>query len=130
MAEEESYPLFETRRAKGRVIYTIFSLSLFVGILFIWVYRVSHIPREGEDGKWAWIGLLCAELWFGLYWLLRHPFRWNPVFREPFRHKLSQRYHTHHHHHHHGITLLIIVEIHSLVVKLGLINLNLETYAC
>ncbi|KAG4399945.1 hypothetical protein GLYMA_08G330600v4 [Glycine max] len=92
MAEEESYPLFETRRAKGRVIYTIFSLSLFVGILFIWVYRVSHIPREGEDGKWAWIGLLCAELWFGLYWLLRHPFRWNPVFREPFRHKLSQRY--------------------------------------
>ena len=28
------------------------------------------------------------------------------------------------------ITLLIIVEIHSLVVKLGLINLNLETYAC
>ncbi|RDX61630.1 Cellulose synthase-like protein E1 [Mucuna pruriens] len=92
MGEEEYYPLFETKRAKGRVIYIIFSLSLFVGICFIWVYRVSHIPREGEDGKWAWIGLLCAELWFGLYWLLRHPFRWNPVFRKPFRHTLSQRY--------------------------------------
>ncbi|KAK7387179.1 hypothetical protein VNO78_27752 [Psophocarpus tetragonolobus] len=88
----EYYPLFETRRARGRFIYIIFSLSLFVGICFIWVYRVSHIPREGEDGKWAWIGLLCVDLWFGLYWLLRHPFRWNPVFRQPFRHILSQRY--------------------------------------
>ena len=91
MAEEKCAPLFETKRAKGRLFYKVFSLSLFVGICFIWVFRVSHIPRE--DGKWGWIGLLCAELWFGLYWLLRHPFRWNPLFREPFRHRLSQRYH-------------------------------------
>ncbi|CAJ1963856.1 unnamed protein product [Sphenostylis stenocarpa] len=92
MAEKEHSPLFETKRAKGRVFYKVFSLSLFVGICFIWVYRVSHIPREGEDGKWGWIGMFCVELWFGLYWLLRHPFRWNPRFREPFRDRLSQRY--------------------------------------
>ncbi|ESW18648.1 hypothetical protein PHAVU_006G058400 [Phaseolus vulgaris] len=92
MAEEKCAPLFETKRAKGRLFYKVFSLSLFVAICFIWVFRVSHIPRESEDGKWGWIGLLCAELWFGLYWLLRHPFRWNPLFREPFRHRLSQRY--------------------------------------
>ncbi|XP_027932410.1 cellulose synthase-like protein E1 isoform X1 [Vigna unguiculata] len=92
MAEMEYSPLFETKRAKGRVFYKVFSLSLFVGICFIWVFRVSHIPRESEDGKWGWIGLFFAELWFGLYWLLRHPFRWNPLFREPFRQRLSQRY--------------------------------------
>jgi len=92
MAEEECGPLFETRRAKGRLFYKVFSLSLFVGICFIWIFRVSHIPTESEDGKRGWIGLLCAELCFGLYWLLRHPFRWNLLFREPFRHRLSQRF--------------------------------------
>ncbi|XP_020232827.1 cellulose synthase-like protein E1 [Cajanus cajan] len=92
MGDEEYYPLFETRRGRGRVIYIMLSFSLFVGIWFMWFYRVSHIPREGEDGRWAWIGLLSVELWFGLYWLLRHTFRWNLVFRQPFRHTLSQRY--------------------------------------
>ncbi|KAK7333344.1 hypothetical protein VNO80_30112 [Phaseolus coccineus] len=62
MTEEKCAPLFETKRAKGRLFYKVFSLSLFVGICFIWVFRVSHIPRESEDGKWGWIGLLCAEL--------------------------------------------------------------------
>ncbi|KAL2332842.1 hypothetical protein Fmac_014055 [Flemingia macrophylla] len=91
-AAEEYYPLFETKRGKGRVLYRIFSLSLFLAICFIWLYRVSHIPREAQHGRWVWIGLFFAELWFGLYWLLRHPFRWNLVFRQPFRHILSQRY--------------------------------------
>ena len=95
MADMEYSPLFETKRAKGRVFYKLFSLSLFVGICFIWVFRVSHIPRESEAGKWGWIGLFFSELWFGLYWLLRHPFRWNPLFREPFRQTLSQRYTIH-----------------------------------
>ncbi|XP_017434092.2 cellulose synthase-like protein E1 isoform X2 [Vigna angularis] len=92
MEAVEHSPLFETKSAKGRVFYKIFSLSLFVGICFIWVFRVSHIPRESEVGKWGWIGLFFAELCFGLYWLLRHPFRWNLLFREPFIQRLSQRY--------------------------------------
>ncbi|KAG2394786.1 Cellulose synthase-like protein [Vigna angularis] len=91
MEAVEHSPLFETKSAKGRVFYKIFSLSLFVGICFIWVFRVSHIPRESEVGKWGWIGLFFAELCFGLYWLLRHPFRWNLLFREPFIQRLSQR---------------------------------------
>ncbi|XP_027335305.1 cellulose synthase-like protein E1 isoform X2 [Abrus precatorius] len=89
MAKDEYSPLFETIRRRGKFLYIIFSLSLFVCIFFIWVYRVSHLPK---NGKWAWIGLLSADLWFGLYWLLRHPFRCNPVFRQPFTHILSQRY--------------------------------------
>ncbi|CAJ1963866.1 unnamed protein product [Sphenostylis stenocarpa] len=92
MAEEENSPLFEIKRAKGRVFYKVLCLSLFVGICFIWVFRVSHMPREGEDGRWGWIGMFCVELWFGLYWLLRHSLRWNLLFREPFRDRLSQRY--------------------------------------
>ncbi|XP_015935041.1 cellulose synthase-like protein E1 [Arachis duranensis] len=90
---EESHPLFETRRAKGIFIHRIFSFSMFLGILFIWVYRVSYMPRKSsEDGKWVWFGMFLCELWFGLYWLMRLSLRWNPVFRQPFPHTLSQRY--------------------------------------
>nr|XP_025627788.1 cellulose synthase-like protein E1 [Arachis hypogaea] len=90
---EESHPLFETRRAKGIFIHRIFSFSMFLGILFIWVYRVSYMPRKSsEDGKWVWVGMFLCELWFGLYWLMRLSLRWNPVFRQPFSHTLSQRY--------------------------------------
>lgn len=98
MAEEEYDPLFETtRRGKGRIVYIIFSLSLLVGICFIWFYRVNYILKGGEDIGIRWVcrvGLFCAELWFGLYWVLRQALRWNPVFRRPFPHTLSQRYHT------------------------------------
>ncbi|KAK2440913.1 cellulose synthase protein E1 [Trifolium repens] len=92
MAQEEEYcPLFETRRGNGRVMYLIFSFSLFVGICSIWIYRLSYIPKV-EDGKWVWIGLLCSEIWFGFYWILRQALRWNPIFRESFPQRLSQRY--------------------------------------
>ncbi|AES70600.1 cellulose synthase-like protein [Medicago truncatula] len=88
MAKEEYYPLFETRRRKGRLMYRVFSFSLLIGIWSIWVYRLSYIPKE--DGKWVWIGLLCAELWFGFYWFLRQALRWNPIFRQPFPERLTQ----------------------------------------
>ncbi|KAL5134497.1 Cellulose synthase-like protein E2 [Glycine soja] len=53
--------------------------------------RFSHITK-GEDGNWAWLGMLASELWFGFYWVLTQALRWNLVFRQPFKNRLSQRY--------------------------------------
>ncbi|PQQ05394.1 cellulose synthase-like protein E1 [Prunus yedoensis var. nudiflora] len=53
---------------------------------------VSHIPKAGEDGRFGWIGLLGAELWFGFYWILTQASRWSPVYRHTFKDRLSQRY--------------------------------------
>ena len=92
MGSDEFLPLFETRRAKGRVLYKLLMVSVSVAICLIWIHRVSHIPRKGEDGRWGWIGLLGAELWFGLYWLLTQAHRWNPVYRCTFKDRLSQRF--------------------------------------
>lgn len=92
MGSDAYVPLFETKRAKGRVIRRLFAASIFVGIGFIVVYRLSHRPRNGEDGRWAWIGLLGAELWFSLYWVLTQALRWNCVYRRTFKDRLSQRY--------------------------------------
>lgn len=91
MGSDAYVPLFETKRAKGRVIRRLFAASIFVGIGFIVVYRLSHRPRNGEDGRWAWIGLLGAELWFSLYWVLTQALRWNCVYRRTFKDRLSQR---------------------------------------
>ncbi|XP_048425366.1 cellulose synthase-like protein E6 isoform X3 [Pyrus x bretschneideri] len=88
----EKEPLFETKRAKGRVLYRVFAASIFAGICLVWVYRASHIPKAGEDGRFGWIGLLGAEIWFGFYWLLTQASRWNPVYRHTFKDRLSQRY--------------------------------------
>ncbi|KAK9941196.1 hypothetical protein M0R45_017815 [Rubus argutus] len=90
--EEVSSPLFETKRAKGIVLYRLFAASIFVGICFIWVYRWSHIPKAGEDGRFGWMGLLGAELWFGFYWLVTQASRWNRIYRHTFKDRLSQRY--------------------------------------
>ncbi|XP_061337605.1 cellulose synthase-like protein E1 [Gastrolobium bilobum] len=92
MDSGEYYPLFETTRGRGRLIYRLFSVSLFGSICFILAYRFSHIPINGENGKWAWLGLLGAELCFGLYWLFVQALRWNLVFRKTFNNRLSQRY--------------------------------------
>ena len=90
MGSEGYAPLFETRRAKGRFLYRMFAASMFLGICLIWAYRVIHIPTE--DGRWGWIGLLLAELWFGLYWLVTQASRWNPIYRSTFKDRLSQRF--------------------------------------
>ncbi|KAL5548649.1 hypothetical protein UlMin_003880 [Ulmus minor] len=92
---QQYLPLFETKRAKGRIKYRLFSVSIFVGICLILVYRVNHIPKPDEDGRWVWIGLLVAELWFGFYWLLTQALRWNLVYRYTFKNRLSKRYEDH-----------------------------------
>ncbi|XP_058202484.1 cellulose synthase-like protein E1 isoform X3 [Rhododendron vialii] len=94
MGQEVYLPLFETKAAKGRVAYKLYSLSVFVGIFSIWVFRAGHLPpAETERGRrWGWIGLSMAELWFSFYWFLTQFARWNPVYRSTFKHRLSQSY--------------------------------------
>ncbi|CAL5202371.1 unnamed protein product [Lathyrus oleraceus] len=95
MDRGEYTPLFETKKGRGRVIYRLFAISIFVAICFIWLYRFNHIisQQEEDDGrKWIWLGLLASELWFGFYWILTQALRWNLVFRQPFKNRLSQRY--------------------------------------
>ncbi|KAK1584491.1 hypothetical protein Q3G72_033449 [Acer saccharum] len=54
--------------------------------------HLREFKREGADGKWAWIGLFAAELWFGFYWLCTQALRWNCVYKRTFKDRLSQRY--------------------------------------
>ncbi|XP_077214534.1 cellulose synthase-like protein E6 [Tasmannia lanceolata] len=84
------FPLFETE-GRGSSGYKLFAVSIFVGICWIWVYRVSHIPTR-EEGRWVWLGLFAAEIWFAFYWILTQAVRWNPVHRHTFKDRLSQRY--------------------------------------
>ncbi|KAK4275302.1 hypothetical protein QN277_018409 [Acacia crassicarpa] len=106
----ESYVgLFETESRRGKVIvYRLFSVTLFAGILSIWAYRFSNLfiihggaggQQQEHDGGGAnksywvlWVVLFGAELWFGFYWILTQALRWNPVFRHPFNNRLSLRY--------------------------------------
>ncbi|KAG1326699.1 Cellulose synthase-like protein E6 [Cocos nucifera] len=85
-------PLFETKGGKGRIWYKLYACSVFVGTCLIWVYRAIHIPKLGEEGRWIWLALFGAELWFGFYWVLNQSARWNPVYRRTFKEMLSKRY--------------------------------------
>ncbi|KAK6947106.1 Cellulose synthase [Dillenia turbinata] len=89
--------LFETKRAKGREVYKVFSSTIFVGICLIWFYRLKNIlGREEEEeeigGRWAWIGMFGTELWFGLYWIITQSVRWSTVYRYPFKDRLFLRF--------------------------------------
>ncbi|KAL4340603.1 hypothetical protein GQ457_08G005710 [Hibiscus cannabinus] len=93
MAENENGPLFETRPVKGRFVFKLFVASVAVGIGFICAYRLWFLPvASGKLHRWAWIGLFLCELWFGFYWSLTVICRWNPVYRFPYKNRLSQRY--------------------------------------
>ncbi|KAE8680278.1 Cellulose synthase-like protein E2 [Hibiscus syriacus] len=83
-------PLFETKEAKGKLTFRLFSSSIFVGICSIWAYRLLNIPSAGERGRWLWIGMFFAELGFGFYWILTQAIRWNVVRYYPLKHNLSQ----------------------------------------
>ncbi|KAK3010022.1 hypothetical protein RJ639_010985 [Escallonia herrerae] len=93
MSDEDGdvLPLFETKAAKGRLAYHLYAVSLAVGVCLICAYRLIHLPPPGVAGRWPWIGLFAAELWFSLYWFLTQFVRWNPVYRSTFKDRLSQR---------------------------------------
>ncbi|KAI3466411.1 hypothetical protein Pfo_023074 [Paulownia fortunei] len=90
--EEDVLPLFETKTAKCRAAYRLFCLTVLLGIVLIWVYRLVHIPGAGESGIYAWVAMLFAEVLFGLYWIITQAGRWHVVYRYPFRDRLSTRY--------------------------------------
>ncbi|XP_021740736.1 cellulose synthase-like protein E6 isoform X2 [Chenopodium quinoa] len=91
--ENEGYvPLFETRQAKGRFMYRAFSGSILMAICMILVYRATHIPQKNDQGRWAWIGLFGAEIWFSFYWILTQLLRWNIIYRHTYKNRLSNRY--------------------------------------
>ncbi|KAL4628063.1 hypothetical protein ACB092_05G209900 [Castanea dentata] len=92
MAKDDNLPLFETKSGKGRILFQIYSLLIFVGTCFIFAYRLSHIPAKGEPGRWAWMGLFFSELWFCFYWFVTTVVRWNPIYRSTFKDRLSHRY--------------------------------------
>ncbi|KAL8505414.1 hypothetical protein ACS0TY_016592 [Phlomoides rotata] len=82
-------PLFETKKAKGGLVYKLFATSILVGIILIWFYRATHFTA---NGRLVWIGMFGAEIWFGFYWVLTQAHRWNCVHRKTFKNRLSQRY--------------------------------------
>ncbi|KAK8936606.1 Cellulose synthase-like protein E2 [Platanthera zijinensis] len=85
--------LFEVKRlGKGRVWFWSHACSVLLGLALIWAYRFSHVPEAGEKGRWAWIAVFCAEMWFSFYWLLTLSVRFNPVRRHTFKARLSDRY--------------------------------------
>ncbi|XP_009793109.2 cellulose synthase-like protein E1 isoform X1 [Nicotiana sylvestris] len=92
MGKAKYEALFETKKAKGRILYRLFATSLLCGIILIWSYRLYNIPKPGENGRLGWIGMFGAELWFGFYWLLTQSLRWNRTHRHTFRDRLLQRY--------------------------------------
>ncbi|XVE90178.1 hypothetical protein DITRI_Ditri20bG0057400 [Diplodiscus trichospermus] len=93
MGKNYHVPLFETRPVKRRIVFRLFSASILVGICFICMYRVKFFPVEsGRIERWAWIGLFLSELWFSFYWFLTAVFRWNPVYRFPYKDRLCQRF--------------------------------------
>nr|XP_016451412.1 PREDICTED: cellulose synthase-like protein E6 [Nicotiana tabacum] len=84
--------LFESKAARGRNIYKLFASTVFVGICLIWIYRLINMPRRGESGRWAWIGMFLSELVFGFYWIITQSARLDVIYRFPFKNRLSLRY--------------------------------------
>lgn len=89
MGDIEHFPLFETKQAKGRTLFKVYAASMAMGICLICVYRATHTPEKGKTGRYLWIGLFMAELWFTFYWLITQLVRWNPVTHQTFKDQLS-----------------------------------------
>ncbi|KAM4101591.1 hypothetical protein ACB094_05G155000 [Castanea mollissima] len=92
MGDNNGLPLFVTKSAKGRILFQLYAILICVGVCLIFLYRLSHIPRREEAGRWAWIGLFLSELWFSFYWFLTTFVRLNPIYRYTFKDRLSLRY--------------------------------------
>lgn len=94
MGEETLHvPFFESKEAKGKNLYKLFALTVFLGICLIWLYRLINMPSKGEAGKLAWIVMFLAELCFGFYWIITQSARWHVTYTYPYKNALSLRFH-------------------------------------
>ena len=91
-------PLFERKEARFRSLNRVFAFTIMVGICSIWFYRLTnYMPSAvatsstGGGRKWVWIGMLMAELCFGVYWILTQSVRWGVSYSHPYKNRLSQR---------------------------------------
>ncbi|XP_021902179.1 cellulose synthase-like protein E6 isoform X2 [Carica papaya] len=91
MEESDYVPLFETKPVRGRLLYRLYTCSIFLAICSIFFYRVSYFPADGGARRIAWIGLFLSEIWFTCYWFITVIVRWNPVHRYTFKDRLSCR---------------------------------------
>ncbi|KAL5972445.1 hypothetical protein ACLOJK_041700 [Asimina triloba] len=89
IGREGYLPLLESQEVRGRIAFRTYSVSVFVGICIIWVYRAIHVPAM--EGRLAWFGVFAAEIWFGIYWIFTRAARWKPIYRRTFKDRLSQR---------------------------------------
>uniref|UniRef100_A0A803MWN5 GOLD domain-containing protein n=1 Tax=Chenopodium quinoa TaxID=63459 RepID=A0A803MWN5_CHEQI len=92
MGKDEYFPLFETKQAKGRLVYRVFATSIFVAICVILIYRGAYLPNKNGEGRLGWVLLFMAEIWFTFYWILSQLLRWNCIYRYSFKDRLSKRY--------------------------------------
>lgn len=91
MEEMSDETLFITEKPKSRVAYQCFASTMVIAICLILGYRITNISSVGQPGRWPWIGLLVAELWFSFYWVITQAPRWSYLTRYPLLEKLLQR---------------------------------------
>ncbi|KAK6133030.1 hypothetical protein DH2020_033240 [Rehmannia glutinosa] len=85
------YALFPFTSREG-----LFSLALNLGLVenemvdedSTQTKRATHV---NQNGSFAWIGMFGAEIWFGFYWILTQAHRWNRIYRQTFKDRLSKR---------------------------------------
>uniref|UniRef100_J3MYG8 Cellulose synthase-like protein E6 n=1 Tax=Oryza brachyantha TaxID=4533 RepID=J3MYG8_ORYBR len=90
-AETNRRRLFATEKMGGRAVYRFQAATMAAGILLVLYYRATRVPAAGE-GWAAWVGMLAAELWYAVYWVITQSVRWCPIRRRTFKDRLAERY--------------------------------------
>ncbi|XP_040383841.1 cellulose synthase-like protein E6 [Oryza brachyantha] len=83
--------LFATEKMGGRAVYRFQAATMAAGILLVLYYKATRVPAAGE-GRAAWVGMLAAELWCAVYWVITQSVRWCPIRRRTFKDRLAERY--------------------------------------
>ncbi|CAL5087817.1 unnamed protein product [Urochloa decumbens] len=90
--------LVSTGRFGARAVYKLYAATVAAGICLVLYYRAARVPTGdkasgGRAPAWLWLGMLAAELWFGLCWVVAQSVRWRPVRRRVFSDRLAARQH-------------------------------------
>ncbi|XP_058070313.1 cellulose synthase-like protein E6 [Magnolia sinica] len=87
MTSSPATRLFATRQAPGRLIYKLYFAVFVAGILSLFYYRLTHIPK---DHRLLWLFIFLAEFWFAAVWLFQQGFRWAPTFHITYPDRLPE----------------------------------------